>query len=68
MFIGSQIEAMRLLTLRSMLELELKGMRRSRPPSAYVIIKRDLGLKGSRENVLAQMDKIAHQLLGARHD
>lgn len=62
-FIGSQIEAMRLLTLRSMLELELKGMRRSRPPSAYVIIKRDLGLKGSRENVLAQMDAIANQLL-----
>lgn len=63
MLVGSQIEAMRLLTLRSMLELELKGMRRSRPPSAYVIIKRDLGLKGSRENVLAQMDQIAHQLL-----
>ena len=61
--IGSQIEAMRLLTLRSMLELELKGMRRSRPPSAYVIIKRDLGLKGSRQTVLAQMDQIAHQLL-----
>lgn len=63
MFIGSQIEAMRLLTLRSMLELELKGMRRSRPPSAYVIIKRDLGLKGSRESVLAQMHEIANQLL-----
>lgn len=63
MFVGSQIEAMRLLTLRSMLELELKGMRRSRPPSAYVIIKRDLGLRGSRENVLAQMDAIANQLL-----
>ena len=63
MLVGNQIEAMRLLTLRSMLELELKGMRRSRPPSAYVIIKRDLGLKGSRKTVLAQMDQIAHQLL-----
>ena len=63
MLVGNQIEAMRLLTLRSMLELELKGMRRSRPPSAYMIIKKDLGVSGSRARVLAQMDKIAHQLL-----
>jgi hypothetical protein len=68
MLVGNQIEAMRLLTLRSMLELELKGMRRSRPPSAYMIIKKELGLSGSRERVLAQMDEIRNELLGVRHD
>ena len=68
MLVGNQIEAMRLLTLRSMLELELKGMRRSRPPSAYAIIKRDLGLKGSRESVLTQMHQICNQLFEATND
>lgn len=63
MLVGNQIEAIRLLTLRSMLELELKGLKRSRRPSAYAIIKRDYGLQGSRESVLAQMHEIANQLL-----
>ena len=68
MLVGNQIEAMRLLTLRSMLELELKGMRRSRPPSAYMIIKKELGLSGSRERVLAQMDEIRNELLGLKDE
>jgi hypothetical protein len=59
----NQIEAMRLLTLRSALQLEIRGLHRSRPPSAYVILKRDYGLKGSREKVLAQLDEIRKQLL-----
>lgn len=63
MLVGNQIEGMRLLTLRSMLELEIKGITRSRRPSAYAIIKRDYGLRGSRESVLAQMHEIANQLL-----
>jgi hypothetical protein len=51
-----------------MLELELKGMRRSRPPSAYMIIKKELGLSGSRERVLAQMDEIRNELLGLKDE
>lgn len=64
----NQIQGARLLVLRSMLELELKGMRRSRPPSAYMIIKKELGLSGSRERVLAQMDEIRNELLGLKDD
>jgi succinylarginine dihydrolase len=59
----TQIEGARLLTLRSMLMLEMKGMKRSRSPSAYSMLKQ-MGFKGSREKVLAQMDEIRNQLLG----
>jgi hypothetical protein len=58
-----QIEAARLLTLRSMLKLELKGMTRSRGQTAYAILK-GMGFKGTRESVLAQLDTIRAELLG----
>jgi hypothetical protein len=60
---GNQIEGARLLTLRSMLTLEMKGMTRSRSPSAYSILKQ-MGFKGTRGQVLAQMDEIRNQLIG----
>ena len=59
---GSQIEGARLLTLRSMLVLEMKGMHR-RGRSAYALLK-DMGFKGTRESVLAQLNEIRNQLLG----
>ena len=59
----TEIEGARLLTLRSMLKLEMKGMTRSRAPSAYSMLK-EMGLKGTREQVLAQMDEIRNQLIG----
>jgi len=55
-FTGSQIEVVRLLSLKAMLKLELKGMKRSKSPSAYMIIKRDLGITGTRERVLKQLE------------
>jgi succinylarginine dihydrolase len=63
-----QIEAARLLTLRQMLKLELKGMRRSaastsRGRSAYAVLK-DMGFKGTRESVLTQLDAWRDNLLG----
>ena len=58
-----QIEGARLLTLRSMLKLEMMGMSRSRGPTAYSMLKQ-MGLKGTREQVLAQMDEIRNQLIG----
>ena len=58
-----QIEGARLLTLRSMLKLEMKGMTRSRAPSAYSMLKQ-MGFKGTREQVLVQMDEIRNQLIG----
>jgi hypothetical protein len=60
---GSQIEGARLLTLRSMLKLELKGMSKSRGPTAYSTLKM-MGFKGTREKVLSQLDDIRAQLLG----
>jgi hypothetical protein len=52
---GNQIDMARLLTLRAMLKLELKGMSRSRAPSAYSALKK-MGYKGTRQEVLAQLD------------
>ena len=63
---GSQIEGARLLTLRSMLMLEIKGMHR-RGRSAYAILK-DMGFKGNREKVLSELDVIRAQLLGINQE
>ena len=45
------IRLYRLRTLQQALRLECLGMKRSRPPSAYSIIKKEFGLRGSREAV-----------------
>ena len=37
---GNQIDLARVLTLRSMLKLEIRGMHRSRSPSAYSMLKK----------------------------
>lgn len=58
-----QIEQARLLTLRAMLKLEMKGMQRSRAPSAYSMLK-SMGYKGTREAVLAQLDAQRSEILG----
>lgn len=47
----------RMLTLRAGLRLEVKGLRRS-GRSFYAIIKKEFGLKGTRESVLAQFDEM----------
>ena len=60
---GNQIEGARLLTLRAMLKLEIAGMRRSKSPTAYAILK-GMGFKGSREKVLSQLDDVRNQLIG----
>lgn len=59
----NQIEGARLLTLRSMLMLEMKGMKRSRAPSAYSMLK-TMGFKGTREQVLAELDAVRNELIG----
>ena len=60
---GHQIEAARLLTLRQMLKLEIKGLHKSRGPTAYSTLK-TMGYKGSREKVLAQLDEWRNNLMG----
>ena len=60
---GNQIEGARLLTLRAMLKLEMKGMHKSKSPTAYSILK-GMGFTGSREKVLSQLDDVRNQLIG----
>lgn len=59
---GHQIEAARLLTLRQMLKLELKGLSKSKGPTAYATLKM-MGFKGTRDSVLAQLDAWRDELL-----
>jgi hypothetical protein len=46
----------RWMILRSALKLEAVGLKVSRGPSALSIVKRELGFRGSREKVLAQLE------------
>ena len=59
---GSQIEAARLLTLRQMLKLEMKGLSKSKGPTAYSTLKM-MGYTGTRASVLAQLDAWRDELL-----
>lgn len=60
----TQIEAARLLTLRQMLKLEIKGLSKSRGPTAYSTLKAVYGYKGSREKVLSELDAWRDAMLG----
>ena len=51
-----QIETFRLITLRSALKLEIKGMKMSRGQSAYKILK-TMGFTGLRQSVLEQVSE-----------
>ena len=60
--VGTQINTARLLTLRAMLKLEMKGMTRSHAPSAYSMLKQ-MGYKGTRETILGQLDAAREDIL-----
>jgi hypothetical protein len=62
---GTQIDMAKLLTLRAMLKLEIKGMRRSRAPSALMML-RVMGYRGSRETILEQLDAVRNEMLGEK--
>lgn len=51
---GLAIQEARLLTLRAMLKLEMKGMTR-KGRSAYAILKEELNLKGNKQSVYNQV-------------
>jgi len=44
----------RLLALKSALKLEVLGMKRSRGPSVFSIVKKEFGFKGTKASVLEQ--------------
>ena len=54
MLTGDDIGKARILTLRQMLKLEIKGLTRH-GRSAYAIIKEEFGYKGNKEKVLEQL-------------
>lgn len=58
---GNSISLFRMLSLRGSLRLEVRGMKRSRGPSAYSIIKDEFGLKGTKEKVLEQFNKLVEE-------
>ena len=58
-----QVPFARLITLRSALKLELLGMKR-RGRSAYAIIKAEFNLKGNKQKVYDQFNKIVNTLTG----
>ena len=60
---GHQIDAARLLALRQMLKLEMKGMSRSKSPTAYAMLKQ-MGYWGTREKVLSDLDAWRDSFLG----
>lgn len=60
-----QIQAFRLLSLRQMLILETKGLRR-RGRSALQIVKSEFNLTGDRKKVLGDFEKILEDM-GIKH-
>lgn len=58
---AASIELVRLLTLKSALGLEIKGIRIRRGYSAYATLKRELNLKGSRQTVLLKVEALIDQ-------
>ena len=60
---GHQIEAARLLTLRQMLNLEIKGLHKSRGPTAYSTLKM-MGFKGTRQDVFNALTEWRNNLMG----
>lgn len=55
-----QIARYRLATLRAALRLEILGMKRSRGPSAYAVLKKE-GFTGTRAAILEQLNKQLEQ-------
>ena len=51
------IQLFRLIVLRGNLQLEMKGLK-GRGPTAYSILKKEFGWKGSREKILAQLSEL----------
>ena len=62
-----KMEGVQILVLRSALKLECLGMKRSRRPSAYQIVKDKMGFKGNKESVLKQLNDYITKEMGCNH-
>ena len=56
-----KIELYRLLSLRAALRMEVAGLK-GRGKSAYAIAKQELGIKGSRQKVLDQVNQMIQSM------
>jgi hypothetical protein len=59
--IDDKLKLLAMVTRRAALKLEILGMKRSRAPSAYVIVKRAYGMTGNRPHVLEQLEILINQ-------
>ena len=59
--IDDKLKLLAMVTRRTALKLEIIGMKRSRAPSAYVIVKRAYGMTGNRTHVLEQLEILIKQ-------
>lgn len=66
MFTGDDIRLYRLHVLRAALELEIKGLKRSRGPTAYSIAKSEFGFRGNRQKVLDQLTQYTKEQVAQR--
>jgi hypothetical protein len=57
---GDDIQIYRMKVLLKALALEIKGMKISRGPSAYSVIKNQFNLKGSKQKVFDQFQQIVN--------
>ncbi len=55
-YVDHKLKLLSMYTRRAALKLEILGMKRSRSPSAYIIIKRAYGITGNRVHVLEQLE------------
>jgi hypothetical protein len=58
---NSQVARFRMFGLRGELEREIAGLK-GKSPTAYIRIKREFNLTGSRRNVLRQLDNLIESM------
>jgi len=58
----NQIELFQWHAIRATLKLEMLGMKRSTKPSAFIIAKRKLAIKGGREKILEALENKIEEL------
>ena len=56
------IQAYRLMVLRTGLKAEINGMRLTRGRTCYAVIKEEFGLRGNKQNVLNQYEDLLRDL------
>lgn len=55
---GEHMELYRLLALKGALKLEARGLKLSRRTSASTVAKKQYGLKGNRDKLIAQVEQL----------